>query len=218
MSNRGRTHFTDTLNEQRAGGLNAKRTSAAARTAKISIRQMVLDEIGHQNAFVFDAFGGHGEMYEAVWSRAASYAGVDLDWWQDARLMWAGDSARVMRSIDLTPYTVFDFDPYGSPYTQLTVLAARRSVVAGERLGLVITDGSGLRLKMGWIPDALALLSGLRRHMPGVARNHEDIIARALRGLCRRMNCRIVKQWQAKGRSASALHYIGLVVEGLEAA
>lgn len=214
MSTRARDHFTSTLNG------NAKLVhhgGPGVTRAKIEIRRHVLNHIGAANARVFDAFAGEGLLYQGVWREAAAYVGCDLDWYRDdERTCFVADNRRVMRCFDLRPYSIFDFDGFGSCYEQLTILAARRPVAPDERIGIAMTDGSGLRLKMGWIPDALALMSGLRRHMPGVARNQADIIDRALAGLCRRMNVKILNRWQARGKSASSLYYIGLILQGLE--
>lgn len=128
--------------------------------------------------------------------------------------MFVGDNCRVMRAIDLQPFSIYDLDGYGSPWTQAIIIAARRSIAKGERVGLVMTEGSGLRLRMNHVPDAFAILAGVRRKMQGAARNHEGLIDRALQGVCQRMNCRIVKRWQAQSRAASGLFYLGCVLEG----
>jgi hypothetical protein len=212
MSNRARDHFSSTLNE------NAHRinNNVGAHKAKIEIRERVLAEIGPEKAHVLDLYCGAGEMFKGVWHKAASYVGVDQDWFQDERLQYVADNRRVMRAIDLSTFSIVDCDAWGSCYEQLIILAARRQIKPDEKLGLIITDGSGLRLKMGWIPDGLAILSGLRRHMPGVARNHEQIIDRAFQGLCHRMNAKIIKQYRAKGRAASSLWYIGMILQGVD--
>lgn len=209
---RARDTFTKTLKETK----RLINNNPGAREAKIEIRRRVLEAIGADKAHVFDGFCGAGEMYEAVWKSAASYIGCDQTWYRDERTVFVADTYRVMRAIDLAPFTVLDFDAYGSPWHAIIILCARRGrLQPGERLGLVMTEGAGLRMKMGWIPDALALMSRLNRHMPGVARAHGDIIDRALAETCRRLNCKIAHRWQAKGKAASQLFYIGLVLEGL---
>ncbi|HVH77139.1 MAG TPA: hypothetical protein VM755_19655 [Stellaceae bacterium] len=47
-----------------------------------------------------------------------------------------------MRAIDLAPFNLFDFDAWGSPWEHVAILCARRPVQPGERIGLVLTDGS----------------------------------------------------------------------------
>jgi len=213
-TNRPRSAFTDAIN-----GITKKTNDAPeASKAKTDIRRRVLNAIGAENAHVGDWFAGEGRMYQAAWKDAASYIGSDEFWYRDERTCYVGDSLRVLRCIDLKPFTVHDFDTWGSPWTAVLILADRRGPLEpGEKLGLVLTEGSGLRLRMGEIPDALAVISGLYRHMPGVARSHAAIIDRALNELCRRMRCRIEARWQAKGKAASGLYYIGLVLVGVEA-
>jgi len=110
--------------------------SPSAHAAKVDIRKRVLETIGPGKARVFDGFAGSGKMFEAVWSSAAAYTGCDLKWQNDDRRMYAADSRRVLRSIDLAQFNVFDLDAYGSPYEQCLIIAARRPPPrAGELLG-----------------------------------------------------------------------------------
>lgn len=109
-----------------------KHTSDRARSAKILLRERVLEEIGVDKAKVFDAFAGPGAMHAAVWSRARSYTGCDLRWYQDKRRVFVGDNLAVMRSIDLCAFNVFDFDAFGSPWKHMSLLAKRRELKTGE--------------------------------------------------------------------------------------
>lgn len=181
--------------------------------AKVAIRRNVLAAIG-ADAAVFDAFAGAGEMYSAVWKDAAHYTGCDQKPQRDGRLMFCADNRRVMRAIDLAPFSVFDFDSYGSPWVQAIILADRRRVAAGEQLGLVLTEGAGFAYKSNIVPEAIALLTGLRTGIVGLSKKQDAVIDRAIAGLARRMGCEIVKRWQAEGRTGSAMRYIGLVLRG----
>lgn len=142
------------------------------------------------------------------------YVGCDLRWFQDERLAFVADNRRVLRSLDLRQFSVFDLDAYGSPWEQALIIAARRPVAPGERLGLVLTEGSGLKLRQGALPRALQIVAGLDHRVAGAARLQEDIINRAIAGLAARMNCEVARRWQAGKRSGSAVQYIGLVLEG----
>lgn len=184
-----------------------------ARRAKIVIRQNVLDAIGKQ-ASVFDAFAGSGEMFSAVWNKAKSYTGCDLKRQSDSRLMFCADNIRVLRAIDLSKFQIFDFDAYGSPWVQAIILSDRRRVAPGERLGLVLTEGAGLGYKFNNIPMAISVLTGLRRGMVGTGKRHDDIIERAIAGLCKRMSCTVEKRWQADRSGGGGIRYIGLVLKG----
>ncbi|MCG5238402.1 hypothetical protein MCW82_01215 [Azospirillum doebereinerae] len=189
----------------------------AARAAKVEVRRRVLEALGAGNAVVFDAFAGDGAMWRAVWRDAAGYVGCDLLWYRDERTAFVSDNIRVLRCLpadDLAGFTVFDLDAYGSPWEQAAIIGARRPVRRGERLGLILTEGSGLKLKMGGYPAALCALAGIRPGAAGGAKAHDELIDRALVGLCRRMGARIERRWQAQGKTGAAVRYIGLVLVG----
>lgn len=187
--------------------------------AKIKIRQQILTDIGPENAHVFDAFCGEGVQFRAVWHEAKSYLGCDLVWYQDNRTQFMADNRRVMRCIDLRRFNVFDLDAHGSPWEQVLILTARRSILEpGERLGLVLTEGSGMKVKMGGYPTAMRLLAGIMPGAVGGSSSTDELLNRCIAGLCRRMNAKVLRRWQAgKTGGQTAMRYVGLVLEGKEA-
>lgn len=217
----GRGAFTRVLHAHgwMQKGARHNNNSSVARQAKIGIRERVLEEIGEANASVFDAFAGEGELYRAVWRRARSYVGCDLEWYRDERLAFVTDNRRVMRAIDLRPFNIFDFDAWGSPWEQVAILCARRIISPGEKVGILITDGAGLTVKMGRIPYAFAAFARIDPKVPGVTnrKGQSEVMNRALNGVTNKLRARIVKRWDAAGKTAANLSYIGLVVEGLPA-
>lgn len=197
------------------GGRKTHNKPQAAR-AKTEVRRRVLEAIGADQARVFDAFAGSGTMHRQVWHQAAEYVGCDLDWYRDERLAYVADNRRVLRAIDLWPFNVFDFDAFGSPWEQCLILADRRSPLQpGERLGLALTEGSGLKLKMGSFPTALRILAGIRREAAGGSRSTDELLDRCLAGLCDRMRATVAQRWQAgQSQGASAMRYVGLILVG----
>jgi hypothetical protein len=181
--------------------------------AKVSIRQSVLAAVGPDKA-VFDAFAGTGEMYSAVWKEAKHYTGCDQKPHRDGRLMFCADNRRVLRAIDLAPFSIFDLDSYGSPWVQAIILTDRRRVAAGEQLGLVLTEGAGFAYKSNIVPEAIAVLTGLRTGIVGLSKKQDAVIDKAITGLARRMGCAVEKRWQAEGRTGASMRYIGLVLKG----
>lgn len=180
---------------------------------KVAIRRRVLKSV--PCAKVFDAFAGSGRMWRSVWRNAQSYVGCDLKWYKDrVRLAYVGDNRRVLRSVDLSEFNIFDLDAYGSPWEQATIIAARRMVKSGELVGLVLTEGSLMKLKLGKAPVALALLAGIGDGARGLARQYEQIMDRAISALCARMRCDLVARYQAEGKTQSGVHYIGLILRG----
>ena len=194
-------------------GVLKVKNHGAAKGAKIEIRDTVLSEVGAQ-AVVFDGFAGTGEMYAAVWHKAAGYVGCDKDWARDLRVAYVADNRRVLRAISLERFSIFDLDAFGSPWEQAIIIAARRRVADGEKIGIILTDGSSLALRQGGLPNALAELTGLSKRMPGLARWQDDVIDQAIAGLCRRMSVVVERRWQAQGHTRASVRYIGLVLAG----
>lgn len=185
--------------------------------AKIEVRQRVLDAIGADQAHVFDAYAGSGGMHAAVWNRAASCVGCDRLFYRDDRLAYVIDNLRLMRTIDLSAFNIFDFDAYGSPWDPLYVLSRLRPVAPGRRVGIVITEGTEMKLKMGSLPRTLATLAGLSPDQPGagLGETQEKIITRAVQGIAKTMHATIVQRWQAHGKDSSRMIYGGMVLEGV---
>jgi hypothetical protein len=181
--------------------------------AKVQIRENVLKAVGAK-AVVFDGFAGSGEMYSAVWRHAAGYTGCDLKWQRDERLMFSADNRRVLRAIDLAPFTIFDLDAYGSPWEQAIIIADRRRVQPGELFGLILTEGNGFAYKSNVMPHAIRVLTGLKPGVVGLSKKMDGVIDRATIGLAKRMRCIIRNRWQAEGRTGASMRYIGLVLEG----
>jgi hypothetical protein len=179
---------------------------------KAEIRRLVLEAVA---APVFDAFAGEGHMHRRVWHAAPGYVGCDLRWFpEDPRPAFVADNRRVLRCIDLGRFGIFDLDAYGSPWEAALIIAGRRTVRPGERIGFALTEGSYTKLKMGDSPRALATLCGMRAHTVGLAQAFDDVVAAALRGLAERMRCEIKRVWRARGKSAARVLYLGLVLEG----
>lgn len=179
---------------------------------KIDLRRRVLEAVGGR---VFDAFAGEGVMWSAVWSKApGGYVGCDERYLPDERECYVADFRRVMRQIDLQAYSIFDFDSYGSPWESVVILSARRKVAKGERVGLVLTEGSGLKLHFGMLPGALAQLAGMRGQVSGAVRGNKELAARAIATTARRMNCTVERIWRAERNTGSAMLYFGVVLVG----
>lgn len=189
--------------------------------AKVQIRQHVLNELTPARTVVFDAFAGTGLMWAEVWKHAAGYVGCDERWHADARCCFVADNRRVMRCIDLSPFTCFDLDAFGSPWDQALILAARRRLAPGERVGLVLTEGTWMKTRSGtgW-PHGLRQATGIVSTAAGMGDKgmHDELIARGLRTVVRLMGGRIVRQWRAIGSTGAQMRYLGSVIEGGDAA
>jgi hypothetical protein len=195
-------------------GQAKKASSPKATRAKIEVRRQVFAAIGAEKAHVFDAFCGEGHMHREVWHEAASYLGCDeLFYPADDRLCYAADNLRVLRTVDLAPFTVFDLDAYGSPWEQLYIIAHRRKIRPDENIGVVLTEGQGMKLKRGGMSHALSVLSGARNRLPGLARAQDEVFDRALRRAVFLMGGKIVRRWEAASKQNSTMHYIGVILQ-----
>ena len=188
--------------------------------AKATIRRHVLDAVGPSRAVVFDAFAGPGLMWAEVWRRAAEYVGCDEHRHRDARCCYVADNRRVLRTLDLARFTVFDLDAFGCPWEQALIIAARRHLAPGERVGFAITDGTWLKTRTGtgW-PHALREATGIERAAGEMGDKgfHDELLVRAAHTVARRMGGTIVRQWRAVGVTGARMRYLGLVLEGLDA-
>lgn len=193
----------------------APRDNAGLLAQKIEIRRHVLAAITPAAAFVFDAFAGTGSMFKHVWHEAAGYVGCDERWHNDERCAFVADNRRVLRVIDVSRFSIFDLDAYGSPWDQLTIIAARRRLVPGEQLGLVLTEGTWLKTR------AKDPVRGLRDALPRKLVTpipysvHDALIARTLRRLVAEMQGHIVKTWLSIGTTGAKVRYLGTLVEGV---
>jgi hypothetical protein len=193
-------------------------TDSSSLGAKVRLREEALSAV--VQAHVFDAFCGTGEMWRRVWSRAASYVGCDGRPWalQDPVSRYVADNRRVMRAIDLSRFTVFDLDAYGSPWEQMLILAARRRFERGERVAIVLTDGASMKLRFGAERPPADVCDLLGRRAIGSGGPGAELVQDQLPGAwAKRARVRIVRQLEARGAGtggSTAMRYTLLVVEG----
>jgi hypothetical protein len=174
---------------------------AAAHQAKITLRERVLEMV--KPAHVFDAYcGPTGEMWKAVWSKAASYTGCDTDYRPfDPRHRFVADNRTVMRSIDLHKYNVFDLDAFGEPWEQLLILSARRMWKPSERGALLLTwRESHLRFTHA-ARNSLAVAAG--RNTLSL-KDKPPLVKMAVRRFLEVNRVTGLKSWGARGYSGAA--------------
>jgi len=199
---------------ERVAGMVKVNNHDASLADKIDLRNRVLDAVGGR---VLDCFAGDGVMHAAVWHRApGGYDGCDIKYYPSDRLAFVIDARRMLRNIDLAPFSIFDVDCYGSPWEPVIIIAARRRVAPGERIGFVLTEGSGMKLKFGALPGALSTLSGAKALLPGANRAGKELATRAIAALAKRMRCTIEHIWMAERAKGTAMLYFGVVMVGIE--
>jgi len=191
-----------------------RNSTPAAVRAKAVIREAILEQIGAENARVFDAYAGDGQLYRAVWHRASVCIGCDLEFYPDDRIAFKADNRRVMRAIDLQQFNIFDMDSYGSPWEQLYILAYRRRIKPGEQVAIVLTEGQGMKLKLGGMSLPLSRLAGVRHWLPGLAKVQDELIDRALLRVAKMMNATLIFRREAAEKQGSTMHYVGVIMRG----
>jgi hypothetical protein len=191
-----------------------KHSGSLAVSAKVELRQNVLSAL--PECRVFDAFcGPTGDMYRAAWSQAAHYVGVDTEWaCADVRRRYVADTCLVLRAVDLSGYSVFDMDAFGSPWEAAIILSARRRWRAGERGALVLTDGSAGKEKYGHAVKALSQLVGPANHKSVIA----DRQSAGIYAWCKLAGVTPERVWQARGysntRGSQTMFYAAVVFHG----
>lgn len=183
----------------------------ASKKAKLDLRQRVLAAV--KPARVLDLFCGNGEMFRGAWHAADSYVGCDeRPWDKSLPPRYVADNRRLMRALDLSAYTVFDLDAYGSPWDQMEILAARRTWKHGEVGAVVFTDGTSLKLRWGGMPKSLGRVAGVAG-VAGVA-HVDDLRSMALAKWVAMSKVKVIHFWQARGIAPAYVFYGALVFVG----
>lgn len=171
----------------------------AAVPDKVRLREEALAAVPDPR--VLDLFAGRGAMHGAVWHRAGRYLGGDKDLSQalaHPAPCHHADAVVLLRGLPLAEFNVFDLDAYGSPWAEVTVLAARRRLRPGERVALVLTDGAPRRAMLGHTAHALAQLAGEPPGAVGAHRRWPLLARQALEEVARRMGGRLAGLRQAE--------------------
>jgi hypothetical protein len=186
--------------------------SGAGFKSKVKLREMALDHVG-AGAAVLDCFCGTGQMHDAVWSRAAAYAGCDQRVWDfTGPPRFVCDNQLLLRTLDLQQYNIFDLDAYGSPWKQAGIIAARRRWSQGERGAVVLTDGSSAHTRWG---NSLSAT----KPIPGTGIRVSDEVERtALRSWVASSGVRVLSVHRAysngSGRGGMRMTYTAVLFEG----
>lgn len=191
---------------------------AAAAPGKARLRRWLLSEIGADQARVFDAYAGSGVMHRSVWRSAAVYLGCDLRFFRPpGRRAFVADNCRVLRALDLAAFTIFDLDAYGSPWTPAMIIAERRRLAPGERIGIALTDGGPMKARMGCIPHDMAALAGAEPQLTGMSLRWRELTARAIERMAERMGGK-VEAFQVADSASRPILYSAAILRGWEAA
>ena len=185
------------------------KTNNAKTAAKKMIRESVISKIGALP--VLEVFCGNGEMYGSVWNKCESYTGIDIVKYFDERNTICGDAVKAVTSIDLSAYSIFDIDAYGSPYTILDIITSR--IQTGKEYGFIITDGTQMDLKLGRICKGIRSLSRIDFHIAKRAHKiHDDIISDIIETLEARLKGKVKNFIIANGKTGAAMKYYAFTI------
>ena len=155
---------------------------------KIRLRRLALEMV--QPAHVLDLCCGAGEMFAAVWCQAASWRGTDASLDKVLRHPAApfhAPAEAILAALPPASYNLVDIDSYGAPWPLLAALASRRRLARGERLAIVLTDGSVRRAALGLVERTLATMAGVPPDLDRAHRQWRRLAEAALRYCAARM-------------------------------
>jgi hypothetical protein len=189
---------------------NGVKTNNAKVTAKEEIRNKAFNSLneGHK---CLEVFSGAGEMYEKVWHKCIKYKGIDIKKYFDKRDTICGDAEKIISTLDVSEYNIFDIDSYGSPYTILDIIT--KNTITSNKIAFIITDGCAMDLRMGRVCKGLRELTGITRHKIKKAHKiHDDLIAIVISEVAKRLSGNVEIIRIAKGVTGSAMRYYMFVV------
>lgn len=137
---------------------NANKTDdrEEALAGKVALRVWLASQFP-QKPRVLEVFCGvAAAMWALAWrDHSSAYTGIDqaksfIEERPDVRV---GDALDVLATLDLGKYDIVDVDAWGTPWRVVRAVAGRRALAAGERFGLLTTDGSGLNVRFKGAAD-----------------------------------------------------------------
>jgi hypothetical protein len=141
-------------------------------------------------------------MWRAVWSAAKYYVGNDKDLAKaisHPAPCYHAPALTLLRHLDLSKFSVFDLDAYGSPWAEVQMIARRRRLRAGERVALVLTDGAPRRAMLGHTVHALAALAQVAPDAAGAHARWGELGGVGLANAAEMMGGRVARLRQAAG-------------------
>lgn len=114
-------------------------------------------------------------MWEKAYNKTPHYLGLDQEFYNDARRTVVCDNQRFLRQrgVDLDDFDVFDLDAYGCPAYQLVTLCKRLKWTKRNKVGIVLTDGTGYNAKMNGISKHMLEYLGIKKHAGARVQMHE---------------------------------------------
>lgn len=197
---------------------------SSAKTAKVELRRWLVEQLGGIAAVrVLDCFCAKGALWEKAYDKTSAYLGLDIRRFDDERRTIVGDSRRFLRHRDvhLSEWNLFDLDAFGSPLEHMAIICHRLRVPAGQRVGFVLTDGTGFNAKLNSINSGLLRYVGMVRHRGSKVqdRYRDDIFNAAVTKSLRAAGLRVLQTRAAtKDDTRTEMRYVALLTESVAAA
>jgi len=182
---------------------------------KVKVRHHVLEHLGIENPRILDCFCAKGEMWREAYSSTENYIGLDLERFHDARDTLICDNTRFLRQADLDQFDVFDLDAYGSPFECLAIIAHRLKWSRTKRVGIVLTDGTGMNSKLNAMNREFLGWIGAKTHMKTKVQmnNRENFIVAGMMRAAALADAKIENVLVAyKDKGGASMRYIGYIM------
>ena len=140
---------------------------------KVELRHWILETLAVSNPRILDCYCGPGGMWEKAYSSTSNYVGLDKTLYRDSRTTLVCENVDYLKSADLDQFDVFDLDAFGSPMEALAITCNRIRWKSRSRIGIVLTDGTGLNAKLNATSVAYVKYLGISRHRKTPIQNKE---------------------------------------------
>jgi len=190
---------------------DGSRMDNSAEGLKLAIRRWLWEEIPERR--VLDLYcGKDGRMWEGIWRDAESYLGCDKFRPHNHTTTLKMSAERAVQSLDLDSWTIFDIDPYASPWVVGRRILLKRG--AGT-YGLALTSGEERGLKNGSSNEIIRRsigASGLSDYR--LLLHYRDLVfGLMLRSLADIPGITLKKGVKVTGAGPSKMLYFAMVIE-----
>jgi len=191
-----------------------KLTTNSSFEDKIKVRKHVLNALDVENPMVLDVYCAKGEMWKDAYNKTKNYVGLDLERFDDERNTVVCDNTRYLRMADLDQFDIFDLDAFGSPFNCLAIIAHRLTWKNKDKVGIVLTDGTGLNSRLNAMNREFLNWIGAKAHMQSkVQMNHrEDFIVAGILKAAEICQAHITDLIVAYKNKKSQMRYISYVM------
>lgn len=217
-----RTRIVGVKKKLRGGAISTNLHDSAL-SAKVSIRRWLVDQLGGRPR-ILDCFCAAGMLWQRAYDKTPNYLGLDLKQFNDERRTIVCDSRRFLRHADvkIEGFNLFDLDAFGTPLEHLAIICHRLRLPAGQRVGFLMTDGTGFNANMNGTSRGLLRYVGVSAHKQSMVQGdyRDDIIAMATGKAMETAKLKVIsakkaEQTGARGGSQTDMRYSAILAESV---